>query len=83
MRRTTKLAKTIINRIAAHDWLPETLDEEERSLVSEIGERLNWNAELTGAFCVALLDDVNMHSEAARVNALLSDWSRDDSPDDM
>ena len=64
-------AKRIAKRIAS-EWLPSMLDQDQTSLVSNISRSLDYDTGLAGAFCVALLEDVNMHGEAATLNAALS-----------
>ncbi len=64
-------AKKIAKRIAS-EWLPSMLDTDQMSLVSNISRSLDYDTVLAGAFSVALLEDVNMHSEAAALNSALS-----------
>lgn len=64
-------AKKIAKRIAA-EWLPNMLDQDQRALVDVVSQNLDRDHALAGAFCVALLEDANMHSEAATLNSSLS-----------
>lgn len=64
-------ARKIAKRLVANEWLPEMLDDDQRSLVSTVSQSIEWSGTLAGAFSVALLEDVNMHSEAARLNSAL------------
>jgi uncharacterized protein YqeY len=62
--------------VTAADWLPNLLDASEkqmiRGLVSNASKTIKWDVLLAGAIAVALLEDVNAHSEARAVNDLLS-----------
>ena len=50
-------------------WLPKDL--KNRSLVSQVGKQIKWDVGEAYSFVVALLEDVNAHSEAKAVNDLL------------
>jgi hypothetical protein len=48
------------------------LDRQYRPLVSQVGKALGWDTNQAAAFAVAILEDVNLHSEAAAVDRLLT-----------
>lgn len=73
-------AKRIAKRIAS-DWLPNNLDSDQRSLVGTVSRSLEWDTGAAGAFAVALLEDVNMHPEAAELNSILTDDDNANLPD--
>lgn len=53
-------------------WLPRSLSADAVDLVSSVSKRLDYDVNAAMAFCVALLEDVNAHPEAAKVNEILS-----------
>ena len=50
------------------------LDRKYQGLVSSTGRALDWSIDDAFAFCVALLEDVNAHKEAAAVDRLLAQF---------
>ena len=53
-------------------WLPSEFSSElPRGLVSKVSKALKWDIGLAYAFAVALLEDVNAHGAAKKVNDLL------------
>lgn len=52
-------------------WLPVSLFHQERELVKEVAQKIDFDLDYAQAFCVALLEEVNLHQEAAAVNELL------------
>jgi len=50
------------------------LPREFQGLVGSVGRQLQWSIDDAFAFCVALLEDVNAHKEAAAVDRLLSQF---------
>lgn len=53
-------------------WLPNTLGEKENDLVQSVATALGWEVDKAGAFCVALLEEVNAHEEANTLNRVLN-----------
>lgn len=58
------------------------LDRQYMPLVSQVGRALNWDTDQAAAFAVAILQDVNLHSEAAAVDRLLT-RSQEDMMDEL
>ncbi len=52
-------------------WLPAELSEQDREHAKHVAMFLDYDIEAAGAFCVALLEEVNLHKEAEAVNELL------------
>ena len=54
-------------------WLANVLTTpSDLDLVTLVGSSLEWNIDKARAFAVALLEDVNDHSAAEKVNSVLS-----------
>lgn len=53
-------------------WLPRTLSGEAVDLVAMVSNKIEYDINAAMAFCVALLENVNAHPEAAKVNEILS-----------
>jgi len=75
-----KLTKTKLKEIIKEElhqldegWLPSEFKKDlPKGLVSKVSKSLGWDINLTFAFVVDLLENVNAHSEARKVNDLLS-----------
>jgi hypothetical protein len=64
--------KSIIKEIITEStWLPtEFKDELDKKLVSSISKAIKYEPSLAYAFIVALLEDVNDHNMAKKINAI-------------
>jgi len=53
-------------------WLPTEFRKElPKGLVSQVSKKIGWNIATAFAFCVDLLEDVNAHDVAKKVNGIL------------
>lgn len=57
--------------LSVPDWLPKELFEQERNLARQAAEAMDFDLLGAMAFCVALLEECNGHTEAKAINDLL------------
>ena len=65
-----KTRETDFLNTAREEWLPDSIGEHS-DLVSQAGQAIGWDIGLAMAFAVAILEDVNAHDMAKKVNSLL------------
>ena len=53
------------------EWLGDMLNAEHQKLVHEIGKLIKWDVSIAGALCVEILQDVNDHKNANKINQFL------------
>jgi hypothetical protein len=59
-------------RQAQNLWLPREIPSKARSMVGQVGKALDWDVTAAAGFAVAILEDVNAHDAAKKVNILLN-----------
>ena len=57
--------------LAEAEWAGKYLDRRHAPMVGRVAQDLGWRIDQAAAFAVELLQDVNAHSEAKKVNDLL------------
>ena len=74
MKLTKSKLKEIIHEELLNEasWLPSEFRKGlPKGLIQKVSKALKWDIALTFAFVVGLLEDVNAHPEAKKVNAIL------------
>lgn len=56
----------------ANLWLPREIPAKVRPMIGQVGKALDWDVTSAAGFAVAILEDVNAHDAAKKVNILLN-----------
>lgn len=64
-------SRTTIKRVSKIYWLPDDLTEEGEELVKDWAAQIEWDINSAKSMIVQLLEAINAHDEASKVNELL------------